>query len=74
MSDRFFVTIFATAERELRALREHDVYVFQATAREAEGGEAVIEGLLNLEEISALVRAGYRVLVEEEMSRRARAP
>ena len=36
-------------------------------------GEAVIEGLMTMSEVEQLVRSGYRVLVEEESSRRARA-
>jgi hypothetical protein len=71
MADRFFVKVFASGKRELLQLQKFDFDLFQPTARVREG-EAVIEGLLTLEEVERLVKSGYRVLVEEESSKRAR--
>ena len=50
-----------------------DVDVFQPTARITEKQEHAIEGLLTLEEVANLVNNGYRVLVEEDASKRSRA-
>lgn len=72
MADRYFVKVFASGRRQLQQLQTFDYDLFQPTARVREG-EAVIEGLLTLEQVERLVKSGYRVLVEEESSRRARA-
>jgi hypothetical protein len=72
MADRFFVKVFAAGKRQLLELQKFDVDLFQPTARATEA-EAVIEGLLTMDEVERLVKAGYRVLVEEESSKRARA-
>jgi hypothetical protein len=73
MERRFFVTVMAADERALRGLQAFDLDLFQPTARLTPEQQAQIEGLLTLEEIGRLVEAGYRVLVEEEMQKRARA-
>jgi hypothetical protein len=73
MERRFFVTVIAPDERTLLALREFDVDLFQPTARLTPEKQAQIEGLLTLDEIGRLVEAGYRVLVEDAMQKRARA-
>ena len=72
MEDRYFVKVFASGSRQLLQLQQFDFDLFQPTARAREG-EAVIEGLLTLKEVERLVKSGYRVLVEEEASKRARA-
>ncbi len=73
MERRFFCTIFAQDQKHLIALNRHEVDVFQPTARITEQQTFAIEGLLTLEQIARLVDDGYRVLVEEDESRRARA-
>lgn len=73
MANRFFVTVIAANDRSLIRLQEFDLDLFRATAKENERKEFTIEGLLTLEQIGRLVEAGYRVLVEEESSKRERA-
>jgi hypothetical protein len=73
MARRFFCTIFAQDQKHLIALNRQEVDVFQPTARITDQKEYVIEGLLTLEEVTKLVDNGYRVLVEEDASKRARA-
>lgn len=73
MADRYFVKVFASHKRQLLQLQKFDLDLFQPTARLVRGTEAVIEGLLTMEEVERLVKSGYRVLVEEESSKRARA-
>lgn len=83
MPQRFFVTVIAPSLRALKNLRQFELDLFLPTtkagapmlnARKA-GGQAqhTIEGLLTLEEVGKLVEHGYQVLVEDEMSKRARA-
>lgn len=73
MDRRFFCTIFAKDRKHLIGLSKLDVDVFRPTARITEKQEYVIEGLLTLEDVANLVDNGYRVLVEEDASKRARA-
>lgn len=73
MSDRYFVKVFASNKRQLLQLQKFDMDLFQATARLARDNEAVIEGLVTLAQVERLVKSGYRVLVEEESSKRSRA-
>ena len=73
MERRFFCLIFAQDRKHLIGLSKLDVDVFQPTARVTEKQEYVIEGLLTLEQVTSLVDNGYRVLVEEDSSKRARA-
>lgn len=73
MVRKFFVTVFAPNRRALLNLGDYHLDLFQATAKVSENQEFTIEGLLTLEEIERLVEGGYRVLVEEEASQRARA-
>jgi hypothetical protein len=72
MADRFFVKVFAPTRAGLAQLQKFDLDLFQPTAR-ADEREATIEGLLTMHDVEQLVRNGYRVLVEEEASKRARA-
>ena len=72
MADRFFVKVFAASKAELVQLQKFDLDLFQPTAR-ANEREASIEGLLTMRDVEQLVRHGYRVLVEEESTKRARA-
>lgn len=73
MERRFFCLIFARDRKHLIGLNPLDVDVFQPTARITEKQEYVIEGLLTLDEVANLVDNGYRVLVEEDAAKRARA-
>lgn len=72
MADRYFVKVFAPDKRQLLQLQKFDLDLFQPTARVGDN-EAVIEGLLTLAQVERLVKSGYRVLVEEESSKRSRA-
>jgi hypothetical protein len=73
MERLFFCIIFAQDQKHLIALNRQGVDVFQPTARITDQKEYVIEGLLTLEDVVKLVDNGYRVLVEEDASKRARA-
>jgi hypothetical protein len=73
MVHRFFVTIIATSSRTLLKLQKYDLDVFRATSKINERKEFTIEGLLTLEQVGRLVEEGYRVLVEDESSKRERA-
>ena len=73
MERRFFCVIFAKDRKHLIGLSKLDVDVFQPTARITENKEHAIEGLLTLEQVASLVDNGYRVLVEEDSSKRSRA-
>lgn len=72
MGRRFFVKVYAPNRQALVGLQGFDLDLFAQTATETEG-QCAIDGLMTLEEVERLVDAGYRVLVEEEASRRARA-
>ena len=80
---RYFVTVIAAGRDALVALRQHDLDLFKPTARPAGpapgaaggaagAGEFRVDGLLTLEEIGRLVGAGYRVLVRESATQKAR--
>lgn len=82
MHQRFFVTVIAPSLRALKNLREFELDLFLPTTkagapnigvRQDTKEQHLIEGLLTLEEVGKLVEQGYQVLVEEEMSKRARA-
>jgi len=73
MARIFFVTIVAPSRRTLAKLQEYDFDLFQSTSKLNERKEFTIEGLLTLEEVGRLVEDGYRVVVEEESSKRSRA-
>ena len=73
MADRFFATIHAPGEDELRGLQAFHLDVFQATAKGVDEGGVSIEGLLTLEDVGRLVQAGYRVVVEDPMEARVRS-
>ena len=73
MARRYFVTVLAGDPHSLRKLGSHGMDLFQATSRETAEGNGAIEGLLTTDEIEQLIDGGYRVVVEEEASKRARA-
>ncbi len=72
MKRRFFVTIRARNRSDLVELQKYEFDLFQATA-ELDKEQTAIQGLLTLEQIERLVVDGYKVLVEEESSKRSRA-
>lgn len=73
MTSRFFVTVLAPSRQTLIKLGEYELDLFQPTATVTEQQEFAIDGLLTLEEVGRLVEDGYRVLVSEEASKKARA-
>lgn len=73
MARRYFVTVLSGDPLAVRELGTHGMDLFQATSRETPDGGSAIEGLVTTEEIEQLIDAGYRVVVEEEASKRARA-
>lgn len=73
MVHRFFVTVIATSSGSLLKLQKYDLDLFRPTSKVNERKEFTIEGLLTLEQVGRLVQDGYRVLVEDESSKRERA-
>lgn len=71
MAERYFVTISATSENKLRCLCEYDCDLFAATSKRVDDEHFSIEGLLTLDEVSRLVKDGYRVTVEDRAEKRA---
>ena len=74
---RFFVTVSARRDSDLRRLQEHWMDLFAATARRKKGRAArpfVIEGLLDRAEIEKLETAGYEVKVDAPMEERTVKP
>jgi hypothetical protein len=73
--DRYFVVIFARDAAALRALQKFELDVFPQTAKRADVDKEYpysIDGLLSVPEIEKVVKAGYRVLIEDPIERRAR--
>lgn len=71
---RFFVTVSARREGDLRRLQAHGMDLFAATAHRKKGRMArpvAIEGLLDRAEIAKLQAAGYEVKVDAAMEDRA---
>jgi hypothetical protein len=73
VDQRFFCKIFARNPEHLAALAERNLDLLHQTASQAEDGTTRVDGLLSLDEVRTLVERGYRVLVEEDASKRARA-
>ena len=69
---RYFVTVTASSSDRLKDLATRGLDLFMATARKKRG-EAVIEGLMTLDDVGKLVNDGYRVSVDETMESRSRA-
>jgi hypothetical protein len=70
---RFFVTILAPDRAAFLRLDQYDFDLIHGTARMRNRAEPTIEALLTLEQVGRLVEDGYRVVVEEKASKRARA-
>lgn len=73
MDKRYFVTIIAQDRESFLRLHEYDLDLVHGSARARDRKQPTIEGLLTMEEVARLVDDGYRVVVEEESSKRARA-
>lgn len=73
MNKRYFATINAHDRESLLRLHEYDLDLVHGSARTRDREQPTIEALLTMEEVARLVEDGYRVLVEEEASKRARA-
>jgi hypothetical protein len=73
MEKRYFVTIIARDRESFLVLHDYDLDLVHGSARARDREQPSIEGLLTLKEVARLVEDGYRVVVEEESSRRARA-
>jgi hypothetical protein len=73
--DRYFVVIFARDAAALRALQKFELDVFPPTAKRAGADKEYsysIDGLLSMPEIEKVVKAGYRVQIEDPIEKRAR--
>lgn len=73
MNTRYFVTIFAPDSESALRLPDYGVDLVHGSARRIDDKGSSVEALVTLDEVSRLVDGGYRVLVEEESSKRARA-
>jgi hypothetical protein len=74
---RFFVTVSAQRDSDLRRLQVHGMDLFATTARREKGRAArpfVIEGLLDRAEIARLEAAGYQVKVDAPIEERSVKP
>lgn len=72
---RYFVTVHVAAGQDMVELSRFDVDLIQATAQATDDGSGMssVEGLLDLDQVGRLVRAGYRVTVEQPDYARSRA-
>lgn len=73
--ERYFVVIFARDAGMLRALQRFELDVFPPTSKRTDRDKDYpysIDGLLTLAEVETVVKAGYRVLIEDPAAKRAR--
>lgn len=73
---KYFIVAFAKNLDDLRKLPEFEIDLFASTAKPSRALSEFgfqIDGLLTLPEIKKLVAAGYRVLIEDPVTKRARA-
>lgn len=71
---RYFVTVHLAAGQDMIELGRFDLDLIQATAQATDDAAgSFIEGLLDLDQVGRLVRAGYRVTVEQPDYARSRA-
>ena len=73
--DRYFVVIFARDAAALRTLQRFELDVFPPTAKRAGADKEYpysIDGLLSMPEVEKVVKAGYRVQIEDPLEERAR--
>ncbi len=87
MEGKFFVTVMATSQEDLKALQQYHLDLFRTTAntlemnalspilgvtaQETRQPQFAIEGLVTLEDIGRLVESGYQVLVSRPAPRQA---
>jgi hypothetical protein len=74
--ERYFVAIFARDADAIRSLQRFELDVFPQTAKRSDRERDYpfsIDGLLTTSEIETVVKAGYRVQVEEAADSRSRA-
>jgi hypothetical protein len=72
----YFVVIYAEDPASLRSLQKYDLDVFPQTAKKKPGRQQYsysIDGLLTLAQVEEVVRAGYRVEIQDPAEKRARA-
>jgi hypothetical protein len=73
MVPKFFVKVIAPDKTSIVNLRKYKLDLFRSTATSTQEKKFTIDGLVTLDEVGRLVEDGYRVIVEEESSRRARS-
>jgi hypothetical protein len=71
---RYFVTVYARSADDLRRLQKLGLDLFAQTAKKARARTEhpfSIEGLLTIKEVEALMKDGYRVLLEDTAEARS---
>jgi hypothetical protein len=74
--ERYFGVIFARDADAMRSLQKFELDVFPQTAKRSDRDKDFpfsIDGLLTTAEIETVVKAGYRVQVQEAAEKRSRA-
>ena len=74
--ERYFGVIFARDADAIRSLQKFELDVFPQTAKKSDRDPDFpfsIDGLLTTAEIEAVVKAGYRVQVQESAEKRTQA-
>lgn len=74
--DRYFVVILARDADAMRSLQKFELDVFPQTAKRSDRDKEFpfsIDGLLTTAEIETVVKAGYRVHVQDAATNRSRA-
>jgi len=72
MGKRFFVAIVTQDKQKLRRLKHYDYDLFRESLKSSNKKEFTIEGLLTLKQVERLVENGYKIIINEEASKRAR--
>ena len=74
--ERYFGVIFARDANAMRSLQKFELDVFPQTAKRSDRDKDFpfsIDGLLTTAEIEMVVKAGYRVQIQEAAEKRSRA-
>ena len=74
--ERYFGVIFARDADAMRSLQKFELDVFPQTAKQSGRDKDFplsIDGLLTMAEIETVVKAGYRVQIQEAAENRSRA-
>lgn len=72
----YFVIVYAPTPDSLRALQKFELDVFPQTSKRNPGREEYpysIDGLLTIEQVEKIVKAGYRVEIQDPAEKRMRA-